>query len=128
MLCGLTRPAIEAGLVGEIDQQARRERANREAANEAGEETEEEGVEEVPPVDIDGDIYRDGDGEASYLSSSRLTGYRELSGALRVLLAQLKLELQQLFARTLLAHYNLATQVEPNQMEDRLAKINADRV
>jgi hypothetical protein len=30
MLCGLTRPAIEAGLVGEIDQQARRERANRE--------------------------------------------------------------------------------------------------
>ena len=38
-----------------------------EAANEAGEETEEEGVEEDPPVDIDGDIYRDGDGEASYL-------------------------------------------------------------
>ena len=37
-----------------------------EAANEA-EETEEEGVEEDPPVDIDGDIYRDGDGEASYL-------------------------------------------------------------
>ena len=33
-----------------------------EAANEAGEETEEN-----PPVDIDGDIYRDGDGEASYL-------------------------------------------------------------
>jgi len=30
MLCGLTRPAIEVGLVGEIDQQARRERANRE--------------------------------------------------------------------------------------------------
>ena len=39
-----------------------------EAANEAGEETEEEGVEEEDPlVDIDGDIYRDGDGEASYL-------------------------------------------------------------
>ena len=38
-----------------------------EAANEAGEETEEEGVAEDPPVDIDGDIYRDGDGEASYL-------------------------------------------------------------
>ena len=30
MLCGLTRPAIEAGLVGEIDQQTRCERANRE--------------------------------------------------------------------------------------------------
>ena len=33
-----------------------------EAANETGEEAEEEGVEEGPPVDIDGDIYRDGDG------------------------------------------------------------------
>jgi hypothetical protein len=38
-----------------------------ETANEAGEEAEEEGVEEDPPVDIDGEIYRDGDGEASYL-------------------------------------------------------------
>jgi len=27
MLCGLTRPAIEAGLVGEIDQQARNHRS-----------------------------------------------------------------------------------------------------
>jgi hypothetical protein len=35
---------------------------------------------------------------------------------------------QQLLARTLPAHYNLATHVEPNQMEDRLAQINADRV
>jgi len=35
---------------------------------------------------------------------------------------------QQLLARTLLAHYNLATQVESDHMEDRLAKINADRV
>jgi hypothetical protein len=52
-----------------------------EAANEAGdegEETEEEGFEEDPPVDIGGDIYRDGDGEASYLSSFRLTGMRKL--------------------------------------------------
>ena len=53
-----------------------------EAANEAGEETEEEGVEEDPPVDIDGDIYRDGDGEASYLSSSRLTGNPHLTACL----------------------------------------------
>ena len=35
--------------------------AGSEAANEAGEETEED-----PPVDIDGDVYRDGDGGASY--------------------------------------------------------------
>ena len=38
-----------------------------EAANEAREETEEEGIEEGPPSHIDGDIYRDGDWEASYL-------------------------------------------------------------
>jgi hypothetical protein len=50
-----------------------------EAANEAGEETEEEGVEEDPPVDIDGDIYRD----ASCLSSSPLTGIRTLLPLLR---------------------------------------------
>ncbi len=54
-----------------------------EAANEAVEETEEEGVEEDPPVDIDGDIYRDGDGEASCLSSSPLTGIRTLLPLLR---------------------------------------------
>jgi hypothetical protein len=41
---------------------------------------------------------------------------------------QVRRELQQLLARTLLAHHNLAAQVEPNQMEDRLAKINADCV
>jgi hypothetical protein len=28
----------------------------------------------------------------------------------------------------LLAHHNLAAQVEPNQMKDCLAEINADRV
>jgi hypothetical protein len=67
MLCGLTRPAIEAGLVGGIDQQARRERANREAANEAGEETEEEGVEEDRPVDIDGDSTEMGTGRRATL-------------------------------------------------------------
>jgi hypothetical protein len=37
-------------------------------------------------------------------------------------------EVQQLLTRILLAHHHLATQVEPNQMEDRLAKINADCV
>jgi hypothetical protein len=35
---------------------------------------------------------------------------------------------QQLFARKLLAHHNLASQVKPNQMKDYLAEINADRV
>ena len=38
-----------------------------EAANEAGEETEEEEVEEARQSTFKGEIYRDGDGEASYL-------------------------------------------------------------
>jgi hypothetical protein len=41
---------------------------------------------------------------------------------------QVRREVQQLLARKLLAHYNLAAQVEPNQVKDCLAKINADRV
>jgi hypothetical protein len=35
---------------------------------------------------------------------------------------------QQLFARKLLAHHNLAVLVKPNQMKDCLAEINTDRV
>jgi hypothetical protein len=41
---------------------------------------------------------------------------------------QVRRAVQQLLARKLLAHYNLAAQVEPNQVKDCLAEINADRV
>src|SRR5258706_8260188 len=37
-------------------------------------------------------------------------------------------EAQQLAARELLAHHNLAVQVKPYQMKNGLSKINADRV
>ena len=41
---------------------------------------------------------------------------------------QVRREVQQLFARKLLAYHNLATLVKANQMKDCLAEINADRV
>jgi hypothetical protein len=41
---------------------------------------------------------------------------------------QIRREVQQLLARKLLAHHNLAAQVKSNQMKDCLAEINADRV
>jgi hypothetical protein len=37
-------------------------------------------------------------------------------------------EAQQLCARELLAHHDLAAQVEPDQVKDCLTKINADGV
>jgi hypothetical protein len=37
-------------------------------------------------------------------------------------------EAQQLQSRELLAHHNLATQIETNQMKHCLAKVDADRV
>jgi len=42
--------------------------------------------------------------------------------------SHIRREVQQLFARKLLAHHNLTAQVEPNQMKDSLAEINADRM
>jgi hypothetical protein len=36
--------------------------------------------------------------------------------------------MQQLLARKLLAHHHLAAQIQPNQVKDCLAEINADRV
>jgi hypothetical protein len=41
---------------------------------------------------------------------------------------QIRRKVQQLLARKLLAHHNPALQVEPNQMKDCLAEINADCV
>ena len=39
---------------------------------------------------------------------------------------QVRRKAQQLLARKLLAHHNLAAPVKPNQMKDCLAEINAD--
>ena len=54
-----------------------------EAANEGGEETEEEEVEEDPSVDIDGDVYRYGTG-GELPGSCRLTDKAHPTGCLPV--------------------------------------------
>src|SRR5271169_340215 len=41
---------------------------------------------------------------------------------------QIRRKVQQLLARKLLTHHNLAAPVKPNQMKDCLTEINADRV